>query len=215
VTPLQRLAGALADAIALTGGFAPLLLFLATFVEYVVPPFPGDVLVVLGSWYAVHGQISWPAAFAAVTAGAVLGAFVDYRIGAALGRRVEERASRRSAAAEERVARFEAAYRRWGALLLLANRFLPGVRAFVFFAAGASGIPLRKVLLLGAISSALWNAALLGAGAFLAHNVDELVFLLEAYTRAAWIAVVATGLGAGVLVWIRRRRAARAAAEGR
>jgi membrane-associated protein len=215
VTPLQRLAGALADVVALTGGFAPLVLFFATFVEYVVPPFPGDVLVVIGSWYAVQGAISWPAAFAAVTAGAVLGAFVDYRIGASLGRRVEQRASRRSPAAEQRVARFEAAYRRWGALLLLGNRFLPGVRAFVFFAAGAAGIPLRKVLVLGAISSALWNAALLAAGALLAHNVDELVLLLERYTRAAWVAVAAVALGAAAVTWVRRRRAARAAAEGR
>jgi membrane-associated protein len=130
VTPLQRLAGALADAVVLTGGFAPAVLFLATFVEYVFPPFPGDVLVVLGAWYAVQGQISWPAAFAAVTAGAV--AWVDYRIGAFLGRRTR-RASRRSpAAAEDRPLRGELPP--LGALLILGNQFFPGVRAFVFFA---------------------------------------------------------------------------------
>jgi membrane protein DedA with SNARE-associated domain len=212
---LQRLAGAYADAITATGALAPALLFLATFVEYVVPPFPGDVLVVLGSWYAVQGQISWPAAFAALTAGAIAGAWVDYRIGASLGRRLERGASRRSSAAAERIARFEASYRRWGGLLIAANRFFPGVRAVVFFAAGAAGIPLRKVLLLGAISSALWNAALLAAGAFLAHNVDELVLLVGRYTRAAWIAVVAAALGAAAVAWMRRRRVARAAAEER
>jgi membrane protein DedA with SNARE-associated domain len=215
VTPLQRLAGALSDAVTLTGAFAPAVLFAATFVEYVVPPFPGDVLVVLGAWYAVQGEISWPAAFAAVTAGAVAGAWVDYRIGASLGRRLERRAARRSSAAQVKLARFEASYRRWGDLVILANRFMPGVRAFVFYAAGASGIPVRRVLLLGAVSSALWNAALLGAGALLARNVDELVLLLERYTRAAWIAVVAGAACLGALAWVRRRRAARAAAEER
>jgi membrane protein DedA with SNARE-associated domain len=215
VTLLQRFAGALADSIATTGDFAPVVLFLASFVEYVVPPFPGDAVVVLGAWYAVQGEISWPVAFASVTGGAVAGAWIDYRIGASLGRRLDRRLSRRSPAAEERLARFEASYRRWGALLLLGNRFLPGVRAFIFYAAGASGVPLRKVLLLGAISSALWNVGLLAAGAFLARNVDELVLLLERYTRGALFAIGAAALVAVVIAWLRRRRAGRAGAGGR
>jgi membrane-associated protein len=204
-------------AVAATGHLAPAVLFAATFVEYVFPPFPGDVLVILGAWYAVEGQLSWPATFASVTAGAVAGAWVDYRIGAALGRRLERRVHRRSPQAEERLARFEAGYRRWGALLLLGNRFLPGFRAFVFFGAGAAGIPVRRVLLLGAISSALWNAALLAAGDLLARNVDELVALVEHYTRAAWGAMLAAVAVALAAVWVRRRRAraARADAEER
>jgi len=211
VTPLQRLADALADAVSRTGDLAPAILFFATFVEYVFPPFPGDLLVVLGAWYAVHGQLSWAATFASVTAGGIAGAWVDHRVGAALGRRLERRAARRSPLGLERLARFEASYRRWGDLLLVANRFVPGVRAFVFLAAGASGIPLRKVLLLGGLSAALWNAALLAAGAFLARNVDELVALVERYTFLAWIALLA-GAIAGTAVWLRRRLGARAGA---
>lgn len=214
MTLLQRLSAELADLVFRTGAFAPGILFLATFVEYLFPPFPGDVLVVLGAWYAVQGELSWPATFVSVTAGAVAGAWADYRIGAALGRSLERRAASRSPASEERLARFEASYRRWGALLLLANRFFPGVRAFVFYAAGAAGIPLPRVLLLGGISSALWNAALLGAGALLAENLDELVVLFARYTRFAWTLVALAGLGAGG-VWLKRRLAARAPAGGR
>ncbi len=211
MTPLQRLAGALGDAVSRTGDLAPAILFFATFVEYVFPPFPGDLLVVLGAWYAVHGHLSWAAAFAAVTAGGVAGAWVDHRVGAALGRRLERRAARRGGLGAERLARFEASYRRWGGLLLVANRFLPGVRAFVFLAAGAAGIPLWKVLLLGGLSAALWNGVLLGAGAFLARNVEELVALVERYTSLAWVAL-GVGVITGTVVWLRRRRGARAAA---
>jgi membrane-associated protein len=208
---IRGLADALVEAVFATGHLAPAVLFVATFVEYVFPPFPGDVLVILGAWYAVEGQLSWPATFASVTAGGIAGAWVDYRIGAALGRRLERRAHQRSPQAEQRLARFEAGYRRWGALLLLGNRFLPGFRAFVFFGAGAAGIPLRRVLVLGAISSALWNLGLLAAGDLLARNVDELVGLVERYTRAAWTAMAAAAVVALAVVWLRRRRAARAA----
>jgi membrane-associated protein len=205
VITLQGLADALADAVSRTGHAAPAILFLASLVEYVFPPFPGDLLVVLGAWYAVDGALSWPATFLSVTAGAVAGAWIDYRIGAALGRRIDRRAAARGALSAERLARFEAGYRRWGSALLLVNRFFPGIRAFVFLAAGASGIPLGKVLLFGGLSAAVWNALLLAAGSLLARNVGELVLLFERYTRAAWALLAAAALVALAVYAVRRR----------
>jgi membrane-associated protein len=212
VTPLERLSAALTDAVARTGSLAPAILFAASFAEYVFPPFPGDLVVVLGAWYAVQGQISWAATFAATTGGALAGAWLDWRVGAALGRRLERRAHRASVVhrllTEERLERFEESYRRWGGLVIAANRFFPGIRAFVFVAAGASGIPIRKVLLLGGLSAALWNALLLAAGGLLAKNAGELVALFDRYTRAAGtlLAGAAAVLAAG---WLLRRRRAR------
>ncbi len=218
MTSLERIAAAVSEAVARTGPAAPAILFGATLVEYVFPPFPGDLVVVLGSWYAVQGAISWPAALVAVTAGALAGAWIDYRVGAALGRRLDRRLARRSPISEERLLRFEASYRRWGVLLLAANRFLPGIRAFLFVAAGASGIPLATVLLFGGISAIAWNVLLLGAGALAARNAGELVRLVEQYTRFAWGALaVAALVGVAVFAWRRRAgsRASRAEEEDR
>ena len=93
---------------------------------------------------------------------------------------------------------------------------MPGLRAFVFLAAGASGIPVRRVMVLGGLSAALWNVFLLGAGALVAHNVEELVGVVDRYTRAAWVALVAIALVAWVVaIWRTRARlrAARAAPD--
>jgi membrane protein DedA with SNARE-associated domain len=209
---LARATAELSDLIARTGPAAPLVLFLGSFVEYVFPPFPGDLVVVLGAWYAVQGQLSWPAAFVAVTAGAVLGAWLDFQVGRSIGRRIDGRAARRGGLSAARLARFEAAYRRWGGWLLVVNRFMPGVRAIIFLAAGATGIPLRKVLVLGAVSAAAWNVVLLAAGALVAKNLDDLVELVDRYTRAASIAL-AVAAAAGVVVLLWRRRRARGAEE--
>ncbi|MBI5070038.1 MAG: DedA family protein [Deltaproteobacteria bacterium] len=204
---VKRLAELLAELLTRTGPAAPLLLFLAAFIEYLFPPFPGDLLVVLGAWYATHGALSWPLTFAAVTAGAVLGAAVDWRVGRWLGARLGERAAAGRLDSTQ-VARFEAAYRRWGGLLLVANRFLPGIRAFFFVAAGASGIPLWKVLLFGGVSAAIWNGLLLAAGAFLARNQEELVDLVGRYNTAA-MALLAAGVAVGLAYLWRKRRARR------
>ena len=209
VGPIDRLAAFLADVVAHTGRYAPVVLFSASLVEYVFPPFPGDTIVVLGAWYAVQGAISWPGAFTAVTLGAVAGAWLDWRVGRSIAPLVEARAALRGPLDADRLARFEAAYRRWGWLLLVGNRFLPGIRAFLFVAAGAARVPLSKVLLLGGLSAVLWNAVLLGVGALIARNLAEMSAILDHYTRAAWLAM---GLAAAVLAgWaaLRRRKAAK------
>jgi membrane protein DedA with SNARE-associated domain len=204
---IQALAEALRSAAAVTGPWAPLVLFLATFVEHVFPPFPGDLFVVLGAWYAVQGELSWPALLLFSTAGALAGAWVDHRVGAWLGHRLDLRSGRSRLLPTERLMAFEAAYRRWGPWLLVLNRFMPGIRAFLFLAAGASGLPVRRVLLLGGLSAVAWNALLLLMGGVLAHNLDELVSLVDRYMRVAGAALAAAALLLVLRALWRRRKA--------
>jgi membrane-associated protein len=204
---LERAVQILSEALSRTSDYAPLILLLGSLVEYVFPPFPGDTLVLLGAWYAVHGELSWPLTFLSVTAGAVAGAWIDYQVGAALGRRLDRSAERRGPLTAERLHRVEQGYRRHGAWFLVANRFLPGVRAFLFVAAGASGMPLGKVLLYGGISAAVWNALLLVAGALLVTNLGEMAQLFDRYTNAAWAVVAAVAVVLVVrALWLRRAR---------
>lgn len=210
MSTIERVVAALSEALARTGPAAPAILFLGSLIEHVFPPFPGDTLVVLGAWYAVNGKISWPLAFVAVTSGAVVGAWIDYRIGVALGAALERGAMRRGPITLEHVRRVEAGYARWGAWFLLANRFLPGIRAFLFVGAGAARLPVGKVLLWGGISAAAWNALLLLVGAYLATNLTEFVGWLERYTALAWMgmALVAALLLArfALAAWRRKTR---------
>jgi membrane protein DedA with SNARE-associated domain len=206
---LDQIAAALAEVVAHSGRFAPLVLFGASFIEYVFPPFPGDTIVLLGAWYAVQGTVSWPTALATVTAGAVAGAWVDWRVGRAIAPVLESRVAQRRPLDAARLAQFEAAYRRWGGLLLVVNRFLPGIRAFLFVAAGAARIPLGRVLLLGAISAALWNAVLLALGGLLVRNLPQMTDLVSRYTFAAWV-VIAAALAAILGRALGRRRHPRA-----
>jgi len=208
VPSIEALAEALESAAVVTGPWAPAVLFLATFVEHVLPPFPGDLLVVLGAWYAVQGELSWALLLLFSTAGALAGAWVDHRVGAWLGHRLDLRSDRSRLLSTARLAAFEAAYRRWGPWLIVFNRFMPGVRAFLFLAAGASGLPVRRVVVLGGLSALAWNALLLLAGGVLARNLGELVALVDQYMKVvgALLAVAALLLVAR-LVW--RRRGAR------
>lgn len=198
----------LIDIVRETGPYALFVLFGAAAVEYVFPPFPGDAITLLGAFYAVHGVLPLPLVFLAVTAGSVAGAALDYQIGRKLGAAAERphKGWLARALPRERLHRIEAAYRKHGDLLILVNRFLPGVRGLFFLAAGSSGMPLRRVLLLGATSAALWNACLLAAGYAVGDNVERLLHWFRTYSTIAWIALGAAGIGWLVLTLWRRRR---------
>jgi membrane-associated protein len=197
---------ALTRAIAVTGPWAPLVLFFAAFIEHVFPPFPGDLLIVLGAWYAVRGQLSWPLLLGCATLGAAVGAWVDHRVGVVLGRRLDRAAARSRLLAPEQLAAFEAGYRRWGLWLILANRFMPGIRAFLFVAAGASGLPAGRVVLLGTFSALVWNGLLLAAGGLVARNLEELVTLVDRYMMTAGAVMVVVAAALVLRALLRRAR---------
>jgi membrane-associated protein len=94
-----------------------------------------------------------------------------------------------------------------GGWLLVLNRFLPSLRALVFVAAGAAGLPLRRVLALGGLSALLWNVLLVGLGVVLGRNAERIEAWLSTYRV---VALSVLGAVAVVLVgrwlWRRRRR---------
>jgi membrane-associated protein len=199
-----------------TGPFALPALFGAALLEYVFPPFPGDLVTLVGAIYAVRGVLPLPLVFVAATAGSVAGATIDYLVGRRLGRAAERRLpahpARHRWASLDRLHAIEAAYRRHGDLFILLNRFLPGIRGLFFLAAGTSGMPMRRVLLLGTISAAVWNALLLTAGWAVGANLERLVALFEAYSQLAVAGLAVAGL-VSLAVWLRRRRRAQAVGE--
>lgn len=194
----------LTEIVRATGPHALWLLFGVAIVEYVFPPFPGDTVTLFGSYYAVTGVLPMPLVFLSVLTGNIFGAAIDYLVGSRL--REMAKGGREGTpllfrwVSEARVAEIERALERRGDLLILANRFLPGIRGFLFIAAGMGRMPFRRVMFLGAVSASCWNALLLLVGYLVGANLSRLESIFRGYSKAAWIAVAAV-----VLVLVARR----------
>ena len=180
-------------------------LFVSSMVEYVFPPFPGDTVTLFGAFLAAAEGWSVPLVFAAVTAGSLAGAALDYALGRRLARTPVEELTGRRRRARERLGPILERFERHGAAYVAINRFLPGVRALFFVAAGMARLPLGKVLAWGALSAAAWNALIIAAGFALGENWERLLGWLRAYTTAAWIVLAAAAL-AVVARWLWKRR---------
>lgn len=171
-------------------------------IEYVFPPFPGDVVTVLAASLVIAASWSWYGVLTALMLGSVVGAALTFELGVRWARRRDER-GHVSAALDRLVAGF----RRHGAVYLVLNRFVPGVRSAFFVAAGLAGMSRRAVYVYGALSALLWNLLLFAAGAALGASYERLERLVTTYTTFAVVALAAVVVAWFVVGRIRKLRA--------
>lgn len=185
------------------GPSAYLALLLAAMTEYVVPPLPGDTFALAGVALAATAGYSPWLVHLALTLGAMLGGQLAWAFGRYVGARRERspgflHGPRTERALDEVRRRFE----KHGAAYLLANRFVPALRAFFFVGAGLAKMPGWKVALYGGLSAAAWNGLLLLVGWALGANLDRLAELVRQYT---WVALGVVALAIGIALWRARR----------
>lgn len=197
-------------------GLGPVVLFSSSLVEYVFPPFPGDVITLFGTYLVVKGLWSFAFTLALVTTGSLAGAALDYGIGVWLGRRLHRLPSEREVRGwtpltREKYDLLLQRFSRHGAVYILINRFLPGIRAFFFVVAGAARMPFLSVLLYAGISAVAWNAAILACGYAVGANWERLRSAFESYTIAVWC--ILGGLVVALMIWwiLKKRRTGRGA----
>jgi len=193
--------------IAQLGHLGLLVFFVAAALEYVVPPFPGDTITLLGGVYAVRGNHPWPLMFAVVVAGSVLGALINYQVGHWLGGRFERHPGKPFLGiTHAQLEALQARMRRRGPWLLIVNRFLPGIRGLIFVAAGAAHMPRLNALFFGTLSAMAHTALVLWLGVTVGGNLDLLVSLMNRYQRLALL-LVGIGLGLVAIRALLKRRA--------
>jgi membrane protein DedA with SNARE-associated domain len=180
----------------------------AALIEYVFPPFPGDTVSVLGGAWAGRGERSYVLLHLALTLGSLVGIAVTWRVGRALAKpiRVAPETGRILGLQVTHIRRAQTAMRERGAMLLVANRFLPSFRSVLFLAAGASDVPLAKALLLGGVSAALFNAMLIAVGAAIGDNVEATTqFFVKFRVGSLVVVAVVTLFFLGRFLWKRAR----------
>lgn len=189
------------------GPLAYVVLALASLIEYVFPPFPGDTVALFGVFLAASSGYSVARVYAALNAGALAGGMSAYALGRWIAVRRERRTPRflRGQQVRRAIDAVLARFERHGAAYLALNRFVPALRSVFFVAAGMARLPAWKVALFGTLSAALWNALLLGAGWAAGASYERLAGWVRTYGYLA-LGAVALAMAIAVLRWRLRRR---------
>ncbi len=161
-----------------------LLLFATAFIEYVIPPMPGDTFVIAGSVLVSAFGWHFLPVLLVVTAGSVFGAWVDFHVGRWLVR--SGKLDKFGPTGRSAIDGIVGQMRKYGPIYLAVNRFVPGIRSFFFVAAGIAGLTTGQVVMWSALSALAWNAWLVGLGYVLGANLDALERFLADYSAVVW-----------------------------
>jgi len=161
--------------------------------ENVIPPLPSDVVILFVGSMVGMGKIDFTTALIFTTIGSTAGFVAMYKIGDWFGLKILER-GKIPFIPVEKVHRVEGWFRKYGYVLIVANRFLTGTRAVISFFAGMSELPLTATALLSFVSALVWNFLLLYAGKELGHNWQRIAWYLATYSKAVTLVLVLIAL---------------------
>jgi membrane-associated protein len=159
------------------GGWVYGLLFVIVFAEtgFVVTPFlPGDSLLFATGALCASGALNTPTALALLAGAAFSGNAVNYAVGRLVGPRVFNATDQRGWAHRmlnrDHLRRAHVFFETYGGKAVILGRFVPIVRTFVPFVAGAAGMTSHAFVVFNAVGAAAWVGLCVVAG-FLFGNV--------------------------------------------
>lgn len=157
------------------------------YIENIIPPLPGDVLVAFGGYLAAEQIIAFSPVLAVTTISSVVGFMTVYGIGAYFGDRIEEYRSKFWLVKLVDIKYYDKAkmwMARWGQLVILMNRFLAGTRSVISIVAGVTHTKFSTTVLSSLLSSLIWNTLLLSFGWIVHENWQTIGHYLNIY---GWI----------------------------
>jgi membrane protein DedA with SNARE-associated domain len=179
------------------------LLFVA-YLENVVPPIPGDMVIVFGGYLAGMGHVSFVIVVILGTVGGLLGFMTMYYLGRRFGD-VALDPDRMRWLPKARIYRARRWLWRWGYILVAANRFLSGLRSVISLTVGAARMNARLTAGFALFSAFVWTLTIAYAGMLLGENWDEVSVYLSQYGRFV-LAIIALLVLWQMILAIRARR---------
>ena len=153
-------------------------------IENIFPPIPSEIVLPFAGFVAQQGSAgvaqsdtSVIGMMIAATIGSVVGALILYVISSAIGperlRAFVQRFGRWFGVKQTDLLRAEAWFDRRSFVAVLVGRCVPLIRSIVSIPAGFRRMKLTSFILLTAVGSAVWNIALIGAGAILGDQWER------------------------------------------
>lgn len=137
-------------------------------------PFPSEAVVPPAAWKAaVTGEMNVFLVVAFATAGALIGAFINYYLAVWLGRPIvykfaNSRIGHMCLIDEAKVQNAEKYFDKHGAISTFIGRLVPAVRQLISIPAGLARMGLGRFVLYTSLGAGVWNAILAALGYYMA-----------------------------------------------
>lgn len=166
-----------------------LFVFIFMVIESSFIPFPSEVVVPPAAYLAMQrGDMNIFSVVAVATAGALVGALINYVLSLLIGRPIvyafaNSRLGHACLIDQAKVEKAEKYFDKHGAASTFIGRLIPAVRQLISIPAGIARMNIWVFCLYTALGALVWNAVLAGLGWWLSMHVslDELYAAVEKY----------------------------------
>ena len=189
--------------------FLYVLLFLSAVIENLFPPIPGDTITGLGAFLVGTGRLDFWIVYAVTTLGSLLGFMIIFTLGRYFGYDFFMRKNYKvfSKKTIDSAMRWSSKY---GYIIVLINRFAPGIRAVISLTAGILRLNPLFTGIAALISAAAWNLIFMEIGFSIGSNWDtvkeKLELFLKNYNIAAGAIILLIVIALCVKIFLKRRR---------
>lgn len=198
---------AMTDAIAWMADHGYPIIFLTLLVSGLGVPIPEDVPLIAAGILADHGGLPVPIASLACGVFVLSRDSIVFTLGYRYGANVLENRWASRIVKPEQLHRAEAYLEKHGALVVFIGRFVPGFRAAIFFAAGASKVRPLVFIVTDALAALISLPFFIWIGFKFSQNMDRIQQAVSQF-RAVSIGIIVLIVGVAVWRWWRGRKAA-------
>jgi membrane protein DedA with SNARE-associated domain len=176
-------------------------IFLLMLAESACIPFPSEVTMLVGGWYAADGRLDFFWVGAAGVLGNLVGSWIAYAIGRSTGRGLLDRYGKYVLIRSHDVDRAEVWWAKYGEAATFFSRLLPVIRTFISLPAGIARMPMGKFTIYTFLGVIPWTYALTYVGVVVEDNWEQVVDYFDIPTL-----IIGTVLVALITLWYVRRR---------
>lgn len=176
-------------------------IFVLMLLESALIPFPSEVTMLAGGFYAAEGSLDLFWVGVAGVMGNMVGSWVAYAIGRKTGRAVLDRYGRYVLIRSHDVDKAEIWWDKYGEAATFFSRLLPVIRTFISLPAGIAKMPLGKFSVYTFLGVVPWTFGLAYLGVVLGENWERVLNYFDLPTL-----LIAGALVLIVGIWYLRRR---------
>lgn len=176
-----------------------------------VPVVPGEFAMIAGAIYAGAGQLNVVEVGVVAVVASVIGATIGYGIGRLGGRALVLRYGRWVFVREHHLDRAERAVDRYGGLVVVAARYIVGLRELNGIIAGVSGMHPVRFTVANIVGAVAWVGTWVSLGYLAGDHIEAIYTDISRYALYV-VAGAVVLLAAWITLRVRRRRSGRAEA---
>lgn len=178
-----------------------LAIFLLMLAESACIPFPSEVTMLVGGWYAASGDLNffWVGTWGVL--GNLVGSWIAYAVGRTTGRGLLDRYGKYILIRSHDIDRAEVWWEKYGEAATFFSRLLPVIRTFISLPAGIARMPFGKFSIFTFLGVIPWTFALTWLGVVVEENWETVLDYFDLPTLIIGALIVI-----GAAYWYLRRR---------